>query len=828
MSASGTISNLQQALNCAGKCDCCANLQQQINQINARLAQIKPVDEQAIINKSVDASRAIVPDITKAVVATSLIPIFDDITWLKNAVGTALTLAKEALFLVGNLIKEVAMIAATMAAALGAAATLQAITGRIDAVEAGLDQANNFISQLFSQVKAVKNTAEGADSKAEKAIKSVDNNTESIVRLSGEVSETKSLARTALSRAVEADRKADVAKTFAERAAEIANIGIRKADTAQAFAERAAEIANIANKKADTANNRLDNVEPLLDLVNQAVMDHTGQIISLNNEQLNLRLELEQVSGKVSNLEFQIPGIDAKANQAIQKATNAEQEAEAANTKAQAAILENAKLRTKINQLEQKDVILERGITKAQQEAYAALQLGGLGLVTAQNTAQGLSNVAGRVGIIGGTAVNADSKATNALGQISTIKNGVVTNPAIQNAIAQPIGRINDTQQKQQEQIKQIEQKISTPGANTVTRGEFEQIKQKLGEADKMNREGNAKIDEILAKLPALPAAVASATAARVPSVPQIKQAVGSAMCESANSGCVAGALNNQSNGLKADFGQKLRDLEQGLNAGANAAQLTLLNTINTKLGDQVVGGIGRVVTKITTNQAVNQIANLVTMAAAMHNVIMLSDGAAQTFFSILDNIFAIPTLIINPEAETISTQQVFGGAIENVMKSVFGVEEWAQIKAQWAIYNRIYQSSANVVNNVRSIGGSIVSAVEQSARLTGKGFNAMQDEGLLSENNWDYTPENLKLKGGLYAKFGKLADGISVVTEGLQAIEAVTSEIRSAVDSANQIKQESKEIEDAIKEAIGQSKTERETAIEALPPKEYSWEDLI
>lgn len=33
MSASSTITTLQQALNCAGKCDCCEKIQQQINQL---------------------------------------------------------------------------------------------------------------------------------------------------------------------------------------------------------------------------------------------------------------------------------------------------------------------------------------------------------------------------------------------------------------------------------------------------------------------------------------------------------------------------------------------------------------------------------------------------------------------------------------------------------------------------------------------------------------------------------------------------------------------------------------------------------------------------
>ncbi|MDZ8070898.1 MAG: hypothetical protein RMY64_35670, partial [Nostoc sp. DedQUE08] len=64
MSTSSVIGSMQSALNCAGKCDCCEKLQQQINAINARLSAIKPVNESALKN-SIKAS--LQPDITIAV-----------------------------------------------------------------------------------------------------------------------------------------------------------------------------------------------------------------------------------------------------------------------------------------------------------------------------------------------------------------------------------------------------------------------------------------------------------------------------------------------------------------------------------------------------------------------------------------------------------------------------------------------------------------------------------------------------------------------------------------------------------------------------------------
>jgi hypothetical protein len=386
--------------------------------------------------------------------------------------------------------------------------------------------------------------------------------------------------------------------------------------------------------------------------------------------------------------------------------------------------------------------------------------------------------------------------------------------------------------QRFDEFTKQNDKDLRRIGADITT------INTKIKEGEKVNDRVEKKIDSLIPKIdgiiptiagiPLIAGKAADLIKPNLLTAPDIEKATGVAMCRNLQTGCGKKAIDDAVGNVVNNNNNNTGAVLNALGAASDVANLALLPVINNKLGDQLPGGLSTVIKKITRNQAINQIANLVTMAAAIHNVVQLSDNAAVTFFGILDNIFAIPTLIINPEAETIDTRDVFGDAIENVMKSVFGVQEWAEIKQRWQTYNRIYQAGANSINELRNIGSSIVSAVEQTARLTGKGFNALQDEGILSELNWDYTPEDFKLRGGLYGKLGKVADGISIVTEGLEAIEAITSEIRSAVDSANQIKQESKEIEDSIKELIGQSKTKREEEVEALPAKSYSWEDLI
>lgn len=362
-----------------------------------------------------------------------------------------------------------------------------------------------------------------------------------------------------------------------------------------------------------------------------------------------------------------------------------------------------------------------------------------------------------------------------------------------------------------------------------LTKADIAKIDTNLREQAKVNEQALPKLDQILGILPLIPARAANAIRPDIPTIPQIETAAATGTCRTTQpGGCMNKALKDNAADITNNNNTNAANILDAVNTGANAALLAGQQTILKRLGDQVPGGISGFMTRIVRNQWVDRAINLITMTAAVHNVMMLSDQAATTFFSILDNVLAVPALIIDPNAETIDTKQAFGGVIDGFFKNIFGVSEWAEIKTRWQTANRIYQAAANGANEVRSIGGNIISAVEQTAQLTGKGFNAMQDEGLLSESNWDYSPETLNLKGGLFAKFGKLANGISIATEGLEAIESITSEIRSAVDSANQIKENAKEVDDGLKELIGASKAKREEEVEALPPKTYSWEDLI
>lgn len=59
-------------------------------------------------------------------------------------------------------------------------------------------------------------------------------------------------------------------------------------------------------------------------------------------------------------------------------------------------------------------------------------------------------------------------------------------------------------------------------------------------------------------------------------------------------------------------------------------------------------------------------------------------------------------------EGESIDTKKVVGDTLDAMMKRLFGVSEWAEIKKKWAAASRIYSAGAQIVGSIREIGSSI------------------------------------------------------------------------------------------------------------------------
>ncbi len=131
-----------------------------------------------------------------------------------------------------------------------------------------------------------------------------------------------------------------------------------------------------------------------------------------------------------------------------------------------------------------------------------------------------------------------------------------------------------------------------------------------------------------------------------------------------------------------------------------------------------------------------------------------------------------------------------------------------------------------NILNEVRDIGSNLIDALETTASLVGKGFNAFQDDGLLSENNWLYAPVNIPLKSGMLKQLSEITANSN--TEGLDAADTITNTPITAKQLAAEIKQSSEQLDNSFSEAITNASTERTKQIQQLNTPIFNWEALL
>ncbi|MHC5598774.1 MAG: hypothetical protein ACYTXC_23025, partial [Nostoc sp.] len=121
----------------------------------------------------------------------------------------------------------------------------------------------------------------------------------------------------------------------------------------------------------------------------------------------------------------------------------------------------------------------------------------------------------------------------------------------------------------------------------------------------------------------------------------------------------------------------------------------------------------------------------------------------------------------------------------------------------------------ANVLNEVREIGAIIVNASEQTINTVSAGFNALQDDGILSEDNWKYHPLKISLKAGT----------ISNPIDAATVINNATPKTATAL--SQEIATELTNLDTNIETAITNVSTQRTQEIQQLTTPDFSWEDL-
>ena len=251
---------------------------------------------------------------------------------------------------------------------------------------------------------------------------------------------------------------------------------------------------------------------------------------------------------------------------------------------------------------------------------------------------------------------------------------------------------------------------------------------------------------------------------------------------------------NLKSNCQAAD--NNLLDLLNALNTG-------MLAKIDAKLGPQLPGGISGFLQGFRSKMErfikwshADRIMNVLNLWATIHNAFMLSRNLGETLFSLFDNIFAgLGIHLKDEEGENLDVSEWVGQQLDTTFKLVFGTTNWTTAKKEWQKWNRIYQAAANVVWTIRSLGDTVLGALEIVGSYVAKIGNAAKRAGEVMENAYGWMNVTPRFSN-------KWMNRVETVENTVSDLDSVVSEVREVGDVTKEIQESRERLTKSISQA--------------------------
>ena len=272
--------------------------------------------------------------------------------------------------------------------------------------------------------------------------------------------------------------------------------------------------------------------------------------------------------------------------------------------------------------------------------------------------------------------------------------------------------------------------------------------------------------------------------------------------------GCLSNQFNNLNNNLNNGLQGLLQKLDLILQAGQGALLNTIngtVNTINTKLGAEITGGIGGALLK--TKERINKVGeflqidrllNILIWWQTLHNAFMLSNNIATTLTSTLSQaLAALPgnSLLGIPTEQEGGSPLDIGAQIntmfETAVRSAIGADNYTTIKAEWARANRIYQATANLLFSIQSLIQGVQSIVEVTGEYTGKIGNALKSFGMVGERAYNWMSEKMNTRTALMERLESNLEAASGMASNLESVVSSVVSTQAAITELNNQKSE-------------------------------------
>ncbi|BAZ36967.1 hypothetical protein NIES4101_28880 [Calothrix sp. NIES-4101] len=378
----------------------------------------------------------------------------------------------------------------------------------------------------------------------------------------------------------------------------------------------------------------------------------------------------------------------------------------------------------------------------------------------------------------------------------SQIKPYIDTTGTLQNAVGNLAKNVGDNINIDNRQNRDID----------VAKTDIDLLKERIRKQEKVNEEGNKKLEDLLKLTIGIPLIIQKASETTTTNTinklkPEIPPLAAQGFCRTLQpGGCSRKAFDDLGNSINANTNNKTNNLLNALNSGANAAQLTILNRIDGKLGEQLPGGVSGFLQNFLTrfNQVaqwlhLDRVLNVLIWWQTLHNAAMLSNNIVQTLASGISNVLTFIG-IKDAEGNALNIGTILGQAYTDAIKTALGEETYNNLNKAWNAANRIYQSAANIAGLIQSIQQSILTALEVVGAGVARIANALKAAGQVFENAYAWMNPQPNFDNALFARLEQLQQTAS----NIELVTQTPLDIQSAVTG---LKEEKRQMGEALKD---------------------------
>jgi hypothetical protein len=278
-----------------------------------------------------------------------------------------------------------------------------------------------------------------------------------------------------------------------------------------------------------------------------------------------------------------------------------------------------------------------------------------------------------------------------------------------------------------------------------------------------------------------------------------IETAAKNGTCQSLAGGCSTGV----------NYGDRISSAATNSSAAntiLQAADLTLLGIIDSKLGTQIPnGGIGGFLQRAFQATRLDKIINALTLITTLHNAAMLSRNLGQTLGDLTAQ--ALTTIGIKDEnGGALDINGEIGSQVNNLMSTILGADTWAGTKLAWHRANAILSSANQIMWTVRSIADSAREVTEWIANNTGKIGNALKRFRVVGENAYPHMAENVTHQNAWMLKVQRYREGVDTLDDAATSFQGVLGEVQNIQQEAGELTEQKQRFDAAI--ASAQPKT--------------------